>query len=379
VQNEEGSLVKRSRPPVVGCLGLAALFLLVTTLLSSCGGKKKELIFIVGDEDGARVQGLVISDVGTGARLGVSDEDGQVSLMLARPKDSRLFLRLASPEQDGRPLYILEDEEIEIVDQDLKRGRRVIRVERSAPPESTSIEVASFRIASDPPGATVLINGVDKGLTPADLIDLSPGRIHVELRLAGYQPWSKDLLLTAEGTADTIVLQKAADTMASVRVESSPKGATIALDERGTGEKTPATLTGLQPGRHTIRLELAGYEPTGTRVELRAGEQAQVKLQLQPTGGPDEPVPPPPPPKPKRITYSVSAKPWALVYVDSDPVPRGESGPFKIPLAPGLHHFRCVNEANGTDVLLSRDLPSGDTSTILILDWQNGRITARRP
>jgi hypothetical protein len=359
-----------------GCGDLATLLCLVAALCISCGGGKKEFTITVGDDEGTRVQGLVISDVGSGARIGITDANGQASLMLARPKDARLFLRLRSPEQDGRPLYVLEDEEIEITDQDLKRGRRVIRVERSAPPESIPSGMATFQIASDPSGATVLIDGEDKGFTPVFLSDLPPGRIHVELRLDGYQPWRQDVLLTADGTADTIVLQKAAAAAASLWVDSSPKGATIVLDQHVTGEKTPATLTDLKPGRHKVRLELSDHEANETSVTLRAGEQATVKLQLQSTrsstgNGPQERKNPP------KIRYSVSAKPWALVFVDGDPVPRGESGPFTISLTPGTHRFRCVNEATGTDVTLSRELPAGDTATILILDWQNRRITAR--
>ncbi len=359
-----------------GSLRLAALVLL-GALCHSCGGNKKELTLTVGDDEGMRVQGIEISEVGPGTRLGVTDANGQVNLMLARPKDSRLFLRLRSPEQDGRPLYVLEDEEIEITDQDLKRGRRVIRVERGAPPDSISSGSATLQIVSVPPGASVLIDGDVKGVTPAFLTDLSTGRIHVGLRLDGYQPWGHDLLLTESGETDTVILQKIADVAASLWVDSRPAGAAVVIDQRRTDERTPVTLTGLTPGRHKVRLELRGYEANETTVELKAGEQGTVKLQLQPSHAEEGPGRQEEGKKPLKITYTVSAKPWALVYVDNDPFPRGESGPFTISLAPGTHRFRCVNKEAGTDVILSHEVPPGETDTKLILDWQKGKVTAR--
>ena len=42
-------------------------------------------------------------------------------------------------------------------------------------------------IKSQPEGATVIVDGRDRGTTPTMLFDLKPGRHHIKFRLAGYQ------------------------------------------------------------------------------------------------------------------------------------------------------------------------------------------------
>ena len=45
---------------------------------------------------------------------------------------------------------------------------------------------ARVSITSQPAGATVIIDGMDRGTTPITLFDLAPGRHHLKYRLAGY-------------------------------------------------------------------------------------------------------------------------------------------------------------------------------------------------
>ena len=43
-----------------------------------------------------------------------------------------------------------------------------------------------MNITSQPSGATVIVDGMDRGTTPVTLFDLAPGRHHLKYRLAGY-------------------------------------------------------------------------------------------------------------------------------------------------------------------------------------------------
>jgi serine/threonine protein kinase/formylglycine-generating enzyme required for sulfatase activity len=56
--------------------------------------------------------------------------------------------------------------------------------------ESVAFEFAagSVKITSAPAGASVFVNGVEKGVTPLPLEDLEPGEVRYELRLAGFKP-----------------------------------------------------------------------------------------------------------------------------------------------------------------------------------------------
>ena len=49
----------------------------------------------------------------------------------------------------------------------------------------------AITITSSPTGATVLLNNVNKGITPVTLSDLNPGSYTVTLELSGYTTWSE--------------------------------------------------------------------------------------------------------------------------------------------------------------------------------------------
>jgi hypothetical protein len=82
----------------------------------------------------------------------------------------------------------------------------------------------------------------------------------------------------------------------NARIFSSPAGARIFIDGADLGVSTGAGgtfITGLTPGQHILRLELAGYYPAEGYFSVSAGATTDVSLTLTPL---TEPPPPPPPP-----------------------------------------------------------------------------------
>ena len=67
----------------------------------------------------------------------------------------------------------------------------------------------------------------------------------------------------------------------SVQVNSTPTGATIYLDGVNTGTKTNGTLTGVDPGSHTIKLTKDAYVDYSTSVSVSAGQTATVNATLK--------------------------------------------------------------------------------------------------
>jgi hypothetical protein len=65
---------------------------------------------------------------------------------------------------------------------------------------------------------------------------------------------------------------------ASVSISSDPPGARITVDGQTSNQTTPAKLTELPPGRHTISLELAGYADTHEALSLPADALVSIKL-----------------------------------------------------------------------------------------------------
>lgn len=66
----------------------------------------------------------------------------------------------------------------------------------------------------------------------------------------------------------------------TISVSSEPSGASILLDDRYTDAKTPATLTGVVPGSHDVRVRMEGYDDAITQVEVVAGSTSSFNATL---------------------------------------------------------------------------------------------------
>lgn len=63
-------------------------------------------------------------------------------------------------------------------------------------------------------------------------------------------------------------------------VTSTPSGASIIVDGKSVAARTPATVTGLSPGSHTILLRLSGYMDAQQTVSVTAGNTSSVQSDL---------------------------------------------------------------------------------------------------
>ncbi len=70
----------------------------------------------------------------------------------------------------------------------------------------------------------------------------------------------------------------------SMNVSSSPSGARIFIDGADTGKTTPATVTSVAAGTHSVTLKLSGYTDYVTSVPVTSGQTTTVSGALLPTG-----------------------------------------------------------------------------------------------
>jgi len=137
---------------------------------------------------------------------------------------------------------------------------------------------ATVRVTSDPPGATVTLNGAPRGETPLDLAGIPEGEATIEVALAGHAPFRTQVRLSAGESFD---LNAPLDPLpASLRVESLPAGARIYLDQAFRGE-APVSLSGLAPGEHRLRAELPGHDPAARTIVLAPGADAVEEFRLR--------------------------------------------------------------------------------------------------
>ncbi len=152
---------------------------------------------------------------------------------------------------------------------------------------------AGLLIHSVPEGATVTVDGVDRGRTPVAIRGLELGTRTVVVGRPGFRSAERRVLLTADRPSRTLEMQlvptaravpAARETRETTEgglvVDSRPAGAAVLIDGRPAGV-TPLSLAGLAPGTYTVRIERAGYRAVTTSVDVKAGERARVAARLE--------------------------------------------------------------------------------------------------
>lgn len=146
-------------------------------------------------------------------------------------------------------------------------------------------------IRSAPAGAAVTIDGKAVGRTPVTTPNLALTGHAVVVSRPGYKSETLRVTLTRRAPSTTLNLTLAPNrsaaaaaapgaTTGSVAIDSRPRGARITIDGRPIGQ-SPASVPGLSPGRHALRLELDGYKPLVTAFTVKAGETARVAVTLE--------------------------------------------------------------------------------------------------
>jgi formylglycine-generating enzyme required for sulfatase activity len=168
--------------------------------------------------------------------------------------------------------YLTETRELEV------RGGG----ERQSLAATLTPDWAVVSLRTDPPGATVLVDGVAAGETPAD-VEIMSGEHEVELRLAGYNAWSSKLLVAAD-QPQTLPDIRLAEADGRLEIASSPSEASVSVNGEFRG-RTPLALR-LSPGRaHRVALTKPGYEIATRELSVAADSGRRLNIDLTPELG----------------------------------------------------------------------------------------------
>jgi formylglycine-generating enzyme required for sulfatase activity len=141
---------------------------------------------------------------------------------------------------------------------------------------------AEITIASQPAGASIVIDGVAVGTTPAT-IEVAAGQRDLRLELDGYKVWTQPLPVTA-GVPQALPEVRLVSADGLVRVTSQPSGASVTVGGRYRGV-TPLELE-LPPGqRHTLQVAKAGFASVSREVDLTTARGASIAVELAPSLG----------------------------------------------------------------------------------------------
>ena len=210
----------------------------------------------------------------------------------------------------------------------------------------------SINIKSTPTGATIILDGVSKGTTPATLSGIPAGIHTLVLKKSGYNDYPASVTITSGQTSSISATLTAQQTTGSISVSSGPSGAAVYLDGKSTGLKSPATLTGISAGGHTVSCSMSGYTDASQGVTVTAGQTVDVVLNLQATGTTTGSI------------YVTSLPSKALVYLDGKYL--GVYSPTIInKVAAGTHTIR-LTKYGYKDYTQSVMVSSGTTTTVSV-------------
>lgn len=141
---------------------------------------------------------------------------------------------------------------------------------------------APVTLATEPPGARVLIDGMEAGTTPLTA-QVEAGERVMKIELAGYKPAERGLTVIAGEPVELppIELSEADGIMT---LSTTPAGANVTVDGQFRG-RTPLEIE-ITPGvSHEISLAKPGYSAATKRVRLGPGDRDRLAVTLAPILG----------------------------------------------------------------------------------------------
>lgn len=166
-------------------------------------------------------------------------------------------------------------------------------------PAAAAPEVGGVSVRSTPPGASVFVDGRNRGRTPTTIDGLSRGAHRLRVVHDGYKVEERRIIVTpaTSGQALTVVLTRAGavrqpqavqpptrpgggSLSRSLTIDSRPIGAKVFVDGRFVGT-TPMELAEVAEGEHAVRLERDGYRRWSSSVRIIAGERKRVAASLE--------------------------------------------------------------------------------------------------
>jgi serine/threonine protein kinase len=258
--------------------------------------------------------------------------------------------------------------------------------EPSSPTPPTTA-TAGFSLTSDPAGATVFVDGSERGTTPVTLSDLAAGPRQVRVVASGRLPWESTINVVAGSILPLAPVALAP--AVTVSFTSDPSGAEVTLVRGNTRERVGTTPceTSVDPSADwTVEMESAGYRTWSRELRIRAGSTtheveatlaeervAVVSMRERPiaisTMEPtttstmvDEPVTPPTMTEAGGSgTLRINSRPWSQVFVDGRLI--GNTPQMNISLSAGRHQVTLVNPDFNVRHTISVNIVAGETVT----------------
>ncbi len=141
-------------------------------------------------------------------------------------------------------------------------------------------------VDSTPQGAQVQVDGRNEPswVTPFALSNLQPGQHSITVSKPGYTTDTRSVEVTSGNRATTVV--HLAQLMATLVVKTDPAGASVYVDGRDVGTKTPAQVS-VDKGQHVVLVRMMGYIDETMNAQFVLGQTFNFAPTLRPLGNAD--------------------------------------------------------------------------------------------
>ncbi|MCP4897173.1 MAG: PEGA domain-containing protein [bacterium] len=157
-----------------------------------------------------------------------------------------------------------------------------LEVKPGAEPITLEIDLepnwAPIAVASNPQGATVLLDGESFGTTPLTGEVESGSRV-VEIRRGGFKPYTRRMEVTTGEMVDLGTVQLV-PLDGKLAVTSAPDGATVTIDREFRGT-TPIQIDVRPDTHHELKLSLSGHSTYSTTVSVGAGKLTSLNVTME--------------------------------------------------------------------------------------------------
>ena len=142
--------------------------------------------------------------------------------------------------------------------------------------------MGDLNVAVQPVDAEVYLDGQFAGKAtlkePLRLKNLLEGRYVLKALAGGYRTAVETVVVEPRGLREAQIALRALP--GSLKLFSEPAGAKVRVNGKEVGN-APASLDTVSEGRYRVQFDLPGFQPLDREVEVRSGQQSELKAALQ--------------------------------------------------------------------------------------------------
>jgi eukaryotic-like serine/threonine-protein kinase len=200
----------------------------------------------------------------------------------------------------------------------------------------------TISITTNPPDASVFMDGANVGLTPYVKDNIIPGNYKLLLRKKGYADISESLKISA---GKTYSVSKNLTSVTTLKINSEPSGADVLLNNKSAG-KTPYTNNQTLPGEYNVTISKPGYKTYTDKIKITDTQAAsEINAKLDQIAGKIE----------------ILVRPFGSIYVNEQLKVKDTSSPFSTELPGGNHRIKVTHPTYGS---IEKEIKIKDEKTV---------------